>query len=141
MGRLRIATLGLGLLGMFATVAAPAVASADPTVEASTQKVAVVRVTLQEADGSIVRAPVKAVPFGDEVVFSVQSDRHEHLIKIRPDSDTGTVRAAVTYARDGSVIANDRQVEVDARNKVVHADRGAKISVAVTPTTVHVQAR
>lgn len=133
------ATVAIALGLTLGWVSGPEVARAADGVEASEQRVAVVRVQLREADGSVARAPVRAIPFGDLATFEVRTDAHEHIVQVRPLAGG---RVQVDYTRDGALVASDREVSLGARrSSVVHRDEGAQLSVSVTSTVVHVQTR
>jgi hypothetical protein len=112
--------------------------AATPVAHASQQKVAVIKIVVQEQDGTVVRAPIKAVRWGDVASFELTSDAHRHTIELRPARGNGSLAVDVSYTRDGSKVASQRSVAVGARSSVIHKDNGAKIMVTVIPTKVTV---
>lgn len=110
-------------------VAAPAVARAN-TPSAVEREVAVVRVTIQQIDGQVLRA-TKATPWGEQAQFELGGHDLDLSVNDRNHLD-------MRYACDGSEVT-ERSVESRPRSKVVvYADEDVKITVQVIPVKVRV---
>jgi Cu/Ag efflux protein CusF len=92
---------------------------------------AVVRVVVQQADGKTLRA-TKVVHWGDVAQFELGG--HELAFEV-----TDRHHLSMSYHRDGSKVA-DKQFDAAPRASIVaHDDAGAKVTVKVIPTKVHVE--
>lgn len=139
MNRVMLAITTAAILTVGAVGASADARAATPVAHATQQKVAVIKITIQEQDGTVVRAPIKAVPWGDAATFELSSDDHQHIVELRPARGDGSLAVDVTYSRDGSQVSAQRSVAVGARRgSVVAKDTGAKVTVTVIPTKVTV---
>lgn len=110
-------------------VAAPSVARAN-TPQGIEREVAVVRVTIQQIDGSVLRA-TKATAWGEQAQFELGG----HALDL---SVTDRSHLGVRYACDGSPVV-DRSLQTRPRSRtVVYSDEDVKITVQVIPVRVRV---
>lgn len=115
-------------------IAAPSIAQAntprDVEVEQA-QEAAVVRVTIQQADGKVLRA-TKATSWGEHAEFQLAGHDLDLAVTDKHHID-------VRYTRDGTKVAN-RTVEASPRAHVVlHRDADTKITVQIIPIKVQVK--
>lgn len=114
-------------------VAAPVqTAQAEESAEFA---VAVVKVTVREANGRVYRAKTRAIRMGDDASFEVISDLHRHTIDISA-ADGG---AQLRYSRDGGELES-RTAAVGRVTEHLQAD-GHTITVQIVPTSVRVGTR
>ena len=97
--------------------------------------VAVIKVTVREANGRVYRAKTRAIRMGDEASFEVISDLHRHVIDIKA-GDNG---AELRYSRDGGQLAS-RTASFGRVTEKLQAD-GHTITVQIVPTSVRVGTR
>jgi hypothetical protein len=131
-GHTKRATVFLAALLMGA-VAAPSVASAAATTpnSSSDMQTAVVRVQIEQPDGKTLRA-TKVVQWGAKAEFDLSGHDLDVTVSDRTHLD-------VSYTRDGSKVT-DKQVDAEPRKAIViHDDAGAKITIKIIPTKVHVE--
>ncbi len=127
-GHMRRAIFALMALVM-GVIAVPQHASAANVPRGVEQQVAIVRVTIQQADGTTLRA-TRAVRWGDAT--SIDLGRHDLELAVNDRE-----HLVVLYTRDGDTVAD---TQLDARRKViVHADEASKLTVHVIPTKVRVE--
>src|SRR5688572_2630473 len=126
--------LGLGL----GTLAAPSLATAStPGAEGTEQHFAVVRITVTQADGQVLRA-TQTVPWGDTAKLEL-AGKNAHAIAIAVGEAD---RVGVSYARDGAVVLSEASVKIEGRQStVVHSDEAATIAVRIVRTTARVQSK
>ncbi|MCA9707779.1 MAG: hypothetical protein KDK70_18150 [Myxococcales bacterium] len=131
----------LALSFMLCGLAAPRMALANtpqdaqptqPGVEQGVeQEVAVVRVTIEQKDGKVLRA-TKATPWGDQAQFDLAG--HDLDLSLTDQRHFG-----VRYTRNGSTVA-DQSLEARPRERVVvHTDADVKVTVQVIPVKVRVR--
>lgn len=97
--------------------------------------VAVVKVTVREANGRVYRAKTRAIRMGDDASFEVLSDLHRHTI----DISSGEGGAELRYSRDGGELAS-RTASFGRVTEKLQAD-GHTITVQIVPTSVRVGTR
>ncbi|MGH1343904.1 MAG: hypothetical protein ACRBN8_20265 [Nannocystales bacterium] len=97
--------------------------------------VAVVKVTVREANGRVYRAKTRAIRMGDAASFEVISDLHKHTIDISSAGDGAQLR----YSRDGGELAS-RTASHGRVTEKLQAD-GHTITVQIVPTSVRVGTR
>lgn len=122
------------LLGLMAILicglAAPRDARAN-TPRGVEQEMAVVRVTIQQDDGQVLRA-TKATPWGEQAQFELGG--HELDLSLTDRSHLG-----VHYALRGSKVV-ERAMEARPRSRVViYADEDVKVTVQVIPVKIRVR--
>ena len=131
-GHTKRAAVLLATLLCGAVFAAPVASAAAATPTSSTDaETAVVRVTIEQADGTKLRA-TKVVRWGATAEFDLGghdldlavSDKH-HL--------------SVRYTRDGAKMADKTLDAQPSKALVVHDDAGSKVVVKVIPTKVHIE--
>ncbi|MEM6296456.1 MAG: hypothetical protein AAGA54_34640 [Myxococcota bacterium] len=110
---------------------APATSSAA-TAQAQSYTVAVVKVSVREANGRVYRAKTRAIRMGDAASFDIVSDLHRHTVEVSADGDA----AEVSYARDGGAVAQDSGT-LTKRVRVFEQD-GHRVSIEIVPTVVTV---
>ncbi len=120
-------------MGTSAVVVAPV--STAHAGESATFSVAVVRVTVREANGRVYRAKTRAIRMGEDVSFEVISDLHRHTVRVSA-ADAG---AELRYSRDGGEVAQ-RTAAIGRATERLEAD-GHTITVQIVPTSVRVQTR
>lgn len=118
------------------TLGAAAAPVAATTAQAAVveQQFAVVRLTIEQADGKVLRA-TQTVPWGEAATFDV-GESHRHVVTITP----GDV-LSVDYARDGAEVLDDAQVRGQRGTTVVHSDATSTVAVRVIRTTARVESR
>ena len=118
------------------TLGAAVAPVAASTAEAAVveQQFAVVRLTIEQADGKVLRA-TQTVPWGEAATFEV-GESHRHVVAITP----GDV-LSVDYARDGAEVLDDAQVRGQRGSTVVHSDATSTVAVRVVRTTARVESR
>ncbi len=135
-----VVTLGLVGSGSAFAYAPQAHAKSPETVQnpqvsgASTYRVAVVKVTVREANGRTYRARTRAVRWGDLASFDVVSDLHRHNVEFRAADDS---KVRLSYTKDGGTAAQ-RTASTSRRNTQVFNADGATLEVTIIPTVVSV---
>ena len=130
-----ISTLCLG--GTLSSVPAQA-AETGAAASIDGEKVAVVRLRLR-VDGKVVRAPIRAVPWGEQATFTVDAGGHHHVIVVTPAASENAAMVALSYERDGKKVAASAKSRVQLRRATpVFADDGAAIAVTIIPTRISV---
>ena len=133
-GHRRITMLALaGILGTLTM--APAAGAAESDAVAVEEKVAVLRVEIREADGTVVRAPTRAVQWGQTAAFQLSSQAHEHQLDVTVLSDAGV---DLRYMHNGTVLATEPAGK-RSRNQVFRTGDGTEISLSVVTTRVRVE--
>lgn len=133
-GHHRITILALaGILGTLGV--APAAVAAEPGPVAVEEKVAVLRVEIRETDGTVVRAPTQAVPWGQTAAFQLSSQAHEHQLDVTILADAGV---ALRYTHNGSLLATEPAGK-RARSQVFRTSDGTEIALSVVTTHVRVE--
>ena len=117
-----------------ATFAAAPVQTAQ-AAESAEFSVAVVKITVREANGRVYRAKTRAIRIGDAASFEVVSDLHRHEIKV----SAGDAGAEVRYSRDGGELAH-RTASLGRTTERLEAD-GHTVTVQIVPTSVRVGTR
>lgn len=97
--------------------------------------VAVVKITVREANGRVYRAKTRAIRMGDEASFYIVSDLHRHTVRV----EAGEAGAELRYSRDGGELAR-RTAALGRTTERLVAD-GHTITVQIVPTSVSVQTR
>lgn len=97
--------------------------------------VAVVKVTVREANGRVYRAKTRAIRMGDDASFEVLTDLHRHTIDISASEDGAELR----YSRDGGELAS-RTSSLGRVTEKLEAD-GHTVTVQIVPTSVRVRTR
>ena len=97
--------------------------------------VAVIKVTVREANGRTYRAKTRAIRVGDNASFEVITDLHRHTI----DLSSGQGSAKLRYSRDGGELAT-RTASFGRVTEQLQAD-GHTITVQIVPTSVRVGTR
>jgi hypothetical protein len=116
--------------------AAAAETGAAPRIDS--EKVAVVRLRLR-VDGKVVRAPVRAVPWGEQATFTVDAAGHHHVIVVTPDAFENGAMVALSYERDGKKVTASTNRRVELRHATpVFADDEAAIAVTIIPIRVEI---
>lgn len=127
--------VALGLLGSAAVPVASA-RTPEPEAEAAEQQFAVVRLTIEQDDGEILRA-TQTVSWGDAASFDLSAGSHVHRVSILARSP-GQVE--IDYVRDGGVLLEDASVATGGRRStIVHRDEAATLAVRVIRTTARVE--
>ncbi len=121
----------LGATLSAATFAATPVQTAH-AAESAEFAVAVVKITVREANGRVYRAKTRAIRMGDAASFEVVSDLHRHEIKV----SAGESGAEVRYSRDGGELAH-RTASLGRVTEKLEAD-GHTVTVQIVPTSVRV---
>lgn len=120
-------------LGAVAFAATPVqTAQAAETAEFA---VAVVKVTVREANGRVYRAKTRAVRLGDDASFEVITDLHRHTLELSSREGSTKLR----YSRDGGELAS-RTASFGRTTEELQAD-GHTITVQIVPTSVRVGTR
>jgi len=109
-------------------------AATAQAAESAEFAVAVVKVTVREANGRVYRAKTRAIRMGDDASFEVISDLHRHTI----DISAGTGGAELRYSRDGGELAS--RTASFGFTEELQAD-GHTITVQIVPTSVRVGTR
>jgi hypothetical protein len=99
------------------------------------QRVAMVRVDVREADGTVVRGPTRAVPWGEAAAFRLRSPVHEHAIDVQYGAAGSQLN--LSYSRDG---ATTLERVIGQRQTVIRTESGALVTVRVVLTKVHLDA-
>lgn len=119
------ALMTVGLCG----IAAPSVAQANTTAGVE-REMAVVRVTIQQDDGTVLRA-TKATAWGQVAQFELEG--HDLDLSVTDRRHLG-----MHYAHEGSEVDKE-SVDVTPRSRVVvYADQDVKVTVQVIPVKVQV---
>ncbi len=126
---LPIVTLAATMSGI---ALAPAASNAADTSQAQTYSVAVVKVSVREANGRVYRAKTRAIRMGDAASFDIVSDLHRHTVEVSAEGGA----AEVSYARDGGAITQDRS-SLSRRIRVFEQD-GHRVAIEIVPTVVTV---
>jgi hypothetical protein len=130
----RITLLALaGILGTLGV--APGAVAAESDAVAVEEKVAVLRVEIRELDGTVVRAPTQAVPWGKTAAFHLNTQTDERQLDITILSDAGV---DLRYVHNGNVLATEPAGK-RARSQVFRTIDGTEISLSVTTTRVRVE--
>jgi hypothetical protein len=118
------------------TLGAVALSQSPSTVQAAAaeQHFAVVRLTIEQADGKVLRA-TRTVPWGEAATFEL-GESHRHVVAVTPGD--GQV-VAVDYARDGADVLDDAQVQAHRGSAVVHSDATSTVAVRVLRTTARIE--
>lgn len=121
-------TFAFALTTLLTTVTASPAARAAERVQTE-QKVAVVRVEIRQADGTVIRARPQAVQWGAAASFQIDP---AHALRVTTGADV-----SVDYARGGTAI-EAVPTQADVTRKVFRTEDDAEIVVRVTPTKVRV---
>lgn len=126
------------LLVLAITLGAVAAPASSSTAQAAVveQHFAVVRLTIEQADGKVLRA-TQTVPWGEAAAFDL-GESHRHVVAITPGD--GQV-LSVDYARDGADVLDDAQVKGHRGSTVVHSDATATVAVRVLRTSARIESR
>ncbi len=130
-GHTKRAAVLLATLLCGAVFAAPQAQAAETTATATEAETAVVRVTIEQADGTKLRA-TKVVRWGATASF----DLADHDLDL---SVADRHHLSVRYTRDGSKVADRTFDAQPSKSLVVYDDAGAKVVVRVIPTKVHIE--
>ena len=122
-----------GLLSLSAVSLAPV--STAHAAESAEFAVAVVKITVREANGRVYRAKTRAIRMGDAASFDVVSDLHRHTIEV----SAGESGAELRYSRDGGELAQ-RSAQLGRITEKLEAD-GHTVTVQIVPTSVRVGTR
>lgn len=126
---LRALLVGTLTLGATALPVAAGTASAA----AVEQQFAVVRLTIEQADGKVLRA-TQTVPWGQAATFEV-GESQRHVVAVVP----GNGELAVDYDRDGAEVLADATVPTRRGSAVVHSDAASTVAVRVLRTTARLE--
>lgn len=130
----RITILALaGILGSLGV--APAAVAAEPAPVAVEEKVAVLRVEVRETDGTVVRAPTRAVPWGQTAQFQLSTQTDEHQLDVTIGSDASV---DLRYVHNGNLLATEPAGK-RARSQLFRTSDGTEISLSVVTTRVRVE--
>lgn len=100
-----------------------------------------VRLQIRVGD-RVVRAPVRAVPWGKSTTFVVDAGGRRHVVQLKPEKAGGRANVRMSYERDGAKVAADEVREVQPRRSTaIFADDGASIAVTIVPTRVSIAAQ
>lgn len=131
-GYTKQAAVLLATLMVGAVFAAPEAAAAQSTPSSTTDaETAVVRVTIEQADGTKLRS-TKVVHWGAVAEFDLGG--HDLDVAV-----TDKRHLSVSYSRDGSKLADKTMDAAPRKSLVVHDDAGSKVTVKVIPTRVHIE--
>jgi len=100
--------------------------------ESAEFSVAVVKITVVEANGRVYRAKTRAIRMGDAASFEIVSELHRHEIKV----SAGESGAEVRYSRDGGELAQ-KTASFGRTTEKLEAD-GSTVTVQIVPTSVRV---
>jgi hypothetical protein len=137
---LKIAVLsGLCLVGALSSGTARA-NEAGSEASAVVRQVAMVRLQIRVGD-HVLRAPIRAVSWGETATFVVEGAGGRHVVRLRPEAESGRASVRLSYERDGATVASDTRRDVELRRTTrVFADEGVSIAVAIIPTRVSITA-
>jgi hypothetical protein len=118
------------------TLGAVAATQLPTTVQAAAaeQHFAVVRLTIEQADGKVLRA-TRTIPWGEAATFEL-GEAHRHVVAITP-GDAHMV--SVDYARDGADVLDGAEVQAQRGSTVVHSDATSTVAVRVLRTTARLE--
>jgi hypothetical protein len=104
------------------------------------EQVAMVRLQIRVGD-QVVRAPVRAIPWGESATFVVEAAGRRHVVHLRPQREAGRANVRMSYERDGAKVATDEVRDVQPRRSTaIFADEAASIAVTIIPTRVSISA-
>lgn len=126
-----ITWIGLGS-GAVAIADMPVASAADDADVAVTQ--AEVELKILETDGPQVALPEHDIALGADAEIVAQSGGHEHKIKMRVSagSTAETIRLALGYERDGSIVIARKEVDAKSHAPISLASKDGKVKVEVT---------
>jgi hypothetical protein len=110
--------------------------------EASTavEHVAMVRLQIRVGD-KVLRAPVRAVRWGESATFVIEGAGGRHVVRLRPEASSGRASVQLSYERDGASVASETRRDVQPRRTTaVFADDRVSIAVTIIPTRVSIAA-
>ena len=126
----------LGTLSSGTALANEAGAEASVAVE----HVAMVRLQIRVGD-KVLRAPVRAVRWGDRATFVIEGAGGRHVVRLRPEATSGRASVQLSYERDGASLASDARRDVQPRRTTaVFSDEHVSIAVTIIPTRVSIAA-
>jgi hypothetical protein len=129
-------TIILALAGMLGSLGInPTAVAAEAEAVATEEKVAVLRVEIRDADGTVVRAPTKAVPWGQTAQFHLSTQNDERQLDVTLLSEAGV---DLRYVHNGNVLVTEPAGK-RARSQVFRTSDGSEIALSVTTTRVRIE--